>query len=112
MGTSSGAYELNHQLAPERVHIIYFRDKTRVHMFYFDSNTTVPLQCAALVFLDSVCSQDVVWLTVPWDPNKISFLDAYKTNSVTASRSMNAFRYFNDARFNFYKDDFTMHKFH
>ena len=30
--------------------IIYFCDKTRVQMFYFDSNTTVPLQCAALVF--------------------------------------------------------------
>jgi len=35
--------------------------------------------------------------------------DAYKTSSVTAS--MNAFRYFNDARFNFYKDDFAMHNF-
>jgi len=38
--------------------------------------------------------------------------DAYKTNSVTASRSMNAFRYFNYARFNFYKDDFAMHNFY
>jgi len=27
------------------------------------------------------------------------------------SRSMNAFRYFNDARFNFYKDDIAMHNF-
>jgi len=38
--------------------------------------------------------------------------DTYKTDSVTASRSMNAFRYFKDARFNFYKDDFAMHKFY
>ena len=66
-------------------------------MFYFDSNTTASLKCAVLVFWgDSVCLQNVVWLTVPWDPNKIS--DAYKTNDVIASRSMNAFRYFNDAR--------------
>ena len=42
-------------------------------MFYFDSNTTVPLKYAALVFLESVCWQDVVWLTVLWDPNNISF---------------------------------------
>jgi len=33
-------------------------------MFYFDSNTTVPLQCVALVFWKG-------WLTVPWDLNKI-----------------------------------------
>jgi len=36
-------------------------------MFHFDSNTTVPLQRAALVFLG------YIWLTVPWDPDKISF---------------------------------------
>jgi len=36
--------------------------------------------------------------------------DAYTANSVTASRSMNAFRYFSDARFNLYTDDFEMHK--
>ena len=47
MSTSSGAYEL---YAPERVPIFYYRDKTRIQMFYFDSNTTVPLQCAALFF--------------------------------------------------------------
>ena len=40
---------------PERVPIIDFRDKTKVQMFYFDSNTTAPLQCDALVFLESVC---------------------------------------------------------
>ena len=34
-----------------------------------------------------------------------------QTNSVTAAISMNAFRYFNDARFNFYNDDFAMHNF-
>ena len=55
MATSSGVYELNHECPPERLPIIYSRGKTRVHMFYFDSNTTVPLQCAALVFLDSEC---------------------------------------------------------
>jgi len=38
--------------------------------------------------------------------------DAYETNRVTASRSMNAFKYFNDARFNLYKDDFAMHNFY
>jgi len=38
--------------------------------------------------------------------------DANKTNSVTASRSMNAFRYFNDGQFNFYKDEFAMHNFY
>jgi len=51
-------------------------------------------------------------LTVPWDTNKIFISDSYKTNSVTVSRSMNAFRYFNDARFNFYKDDIAMHNFY
>ena len=35
--------------APERVPIFYYRVKTRVQMFYFDSNTTVSLQCVALV---------------------------------------------------------------
>ena len=45
-------------------------------------------------------------------PIKNFISDAYETNSVTASRSMNAFRYFNDARFNFYKDDFAMHNFY
>ena len=33
-------------------------------------------------FLESLCWQDVVWLTVHWDPNKFS------------SGSMNVFRYF------------------
>jgi len=36
--------------------------------------------------------------------------DTYKTNSLTAPRSMNDFRYFNDALFN--KDDFAMHNFY
>jgi len=49
-------------------------------------------------------------LTVPWDPNKIS--DAYLNNSVTTSGPLNAFRYFNDTRFNFYRDDFSMHTFY
>ena len=44
-----------------------------VQMFYFNSNTTVPLQCAALVLCDSICWQDVVWLTVRWDANKFPF---------------------------------------
>ena len=82
--------------------MFYNRDKTRVQLFYFDSNTTLPRQCAALVFLESVCLLDVVWLTVPWDTNNISFQTLIK---LTASRSMKAFRYFNDARFNFHKDD-------
>ena len=59
MGTSSVAYELNHDCtslhAPECVPIFYYHDKRRVQMFYFDSNTTVPLQCAAPVFWESVC---------------------------------------------------------
>ena len=42
-------------LAPERAPIIYYRDKTQVQMFYFASDTTVPLQYVALVFLESVC---------------------------------------------------------
>ena len=33
--------------APERVPTLYYRDKTWVQMFNFDSNTTVPIQCAA-----------------------------------------------------------------
>ena len=33
MGTSSGAYELNHERETERVPILDFRDKTRVQMF-------------------------------------------------------------------------------
>jgi len=43
MGTSSGAYELNHECAPERVTLFYYRDKTWVQMFYFNSYTTIPL---------------------------------------------------------------------
>ena len=43
MGTISGVYD--------RVPVFYYRNKTRVQMFYFDSNTAVPLQCVALVFL-------------------------------------------------------------
>ena len=49
MGMSLGAY-YTHQ----NEYTIYFSDKTRVHMFYFVSYTTVPLQCAALFFWDSV----------------------------------------------------------
>ena len=63
MVTSSRAYEFNHECAtmsdlitaPERVPLFYYRGKTRVQMFHFNSNTTVPLQCAALVFLESIC---------------------------------------------------------
>ena len=110
-GTSSGAYLINLITRTERVPVIYFLYKTLVQRFYFDSNTNVPLQCAVLVFLDSVCWQDVVWLTVPCDSNKSLSQTLIKNNSVTASRSMNVFRYFNDARFNFYKDDFAMHSF-
>jgi len=47
MGTSSGVYELNHECA----------------------STFVPLRCDSLVFLWSICWQDVVWLTFPWDPH-------------------------------------------
>jgi len=54
MGTSSGAYKLNH-------------------------DCTSPICCTS--FLESVCWQDVVWLTVPWDPNK-------------KNGSMNVFKYF------------------
>ena len=108
MGTSSGAYELKH--APERVPICYYRDKTRVHISYFDSNTTVHLQCAVLAFFGK---RMLTWCrlvdcSLGSQYNFIS--DAYKTNSVTASRSMNG--YFNDARFNFYKDGFAMHNFY
>ena len=91
---------------PERV---YYRDKPRVQLFYFDSNTTVPLQCAALGFFGKrmLTGCRLIYCSLGSQYNFIS--DAYKTNSVTAYRSMNAFRYFNDARFNFYKDDFVMH---
>ena len=47
MGTSSGAYELNHQCAsipaPERVPMVYYLVNTWVHMFYYNSNTYVPM---------------------------------------------------------------------
>jgi len=55
MGTSLDAYELNHECASTSDLITPTRTSTRVQMFYLDSNTTVPLQCVALVFLDSVC---------------------------------------------------------
>ena len=46
-GYEIGVYELNHECAS---------DNTREQMFYFDSNTTLPLRCAALVFWgDTVC---------------------------------------------------------
>ena len=31
--------------------MVFDRVKPRIQMFYFDSNTFVPLQCGALVFL-------------------------------------------------------------
>jgi len=46
-------------------------------------------------------------LTALWDSQKI-ISDTYKPNRVTSFRLMDAFRYFNDARFNLYKDDFAM----
>ena len=78
-------------------------------MFYFDFNTTLPVQCAALVFFGKrmLSGCRLIDCSLGSQYNFIS--DAYKTKSVTASRWMNAFRYFNDARFNFYKDDFAMH---
>ena len=80
-------------------------------MFYFDSYTTVPLKGAALVFLlRMVAGCRLVDYSLGSQYNFIS--DAYKTNSVTASRSVNAFRYFNDARFNFNKDEFAMQIFY
>ena len=77
-GYEFGCVWIESQHASERVPIIYYRDKTRVNMFYFDSNTTVPLHCAALVFLESVFWQDAVWLTVPWDPYTISLQSLIK----------------------------------
>ena len=51
MGTSSGAYELNHECASlQAPELVYYRVKPRVQMFYFDSYTFVPLKCDALVF--------------------------------------------------------------
>jgi len=50
-------------------------------------------------------------LTVPWNPYKISFQTLIKLIPTT-SGPMNALKYFNDARFNFYKDDFAMHIFY
>ena len=51
MGTLSGVYELliahNYYTHQNECAIIYYRNKTWVQMFYFD--TTIPLQCAALV---------------------------------------------------------------
>jgi len=44
------AYELNHECASS-----HNNDKTQVQMFYFDSNMTIPLQCVALVFGESLC---------------------------------------------------------
>ena len=91
--------------APERVPIIYYRDKTRVQMFYFDSNDrTSPMCCISC--LESLCWRDVIRLTVPWDPNKISSrhllncLDQWTFSDISS-----------DARFNFYKDDFGVLKF-
>ena len=95
-------YEVGCVWIKSRVPIIYFRNKTRVYMFYSDSNTTVPPRCAALLFFNrgrSVCWQYVVWLTVSRDPNKISFQTLIKPIANCTH-----------ARFNFYKDDFAMHK--
>ena len=112
--TSSGAYELNHELqTPERVPIFHYREKTRIQIFYFDSDTTVPLQCAALVCVFWKAHVDRMSFGWLFFGIPIKFItDAYKTKSVTASISINAFRYFNNARFNFYKDDFAMHNFY
>jgi len=44
MGTSSGAYELNHKWASTRTStLVYYRVNTRVQMFFFDPNTFVPV---------------------------------------------------------------------
>jgi len=63
-------------------------------MFYFDSNTTVPLQCDTLVFfgkrkLTGCRLVECALCSLGSQYNFIS--DAYKINSVTASRSRNAF---------------------
>ena len=101
MGTSSGAYEL-------RVR----RDKTRVKMFYFDSNTIVPLQCAALVFWKAYVdrmSDGWLLLGIP-----ITFHLRRLLNLNLASGPMNVFRIIisMDVRFNFYKYDFAVLKFY
>jgi len=81
-------------------------------MFYFDPYTTVPLQYASPDFLGKrmLTGSRLVGCSLGSLYNLIS--NAYKTSSVTASISMNALRCFNDARFNFYKDDFAMHNFY
>jgi len=55
-------------------------------MFYFDSNTTVPLQCAALVFFGKrmLSGYRLIDCSLGSQYNFIS--DAYKTKSLTASR--------------------------
>ena len=45
MGTSSGTYELNHNYS-KFIHAL-----KHGYIFFFNSNTTVPRQCVALVFL-------------------------------------------------------------
>jgi len=77
-------------------------------MFYFDSNTTVPLQCAALVVWKAYgdrMSFGWLFLGIP-----IKFLPgAYQTNSVLASGQWTFSDISSDARFNFYKDDLAVH---
>ena len=93
MATGSDAYELNYECAHPNEYLDFITAiKHRVQMFYFDSNTT-----------------DVVWWTVPWNPNNISFQTLIK---LIASGSMNVSDISSDARFNVYKDDFAVIKFY
>jgi len=52
------------------VPVVYYRVKSRVQMFYFESKSCVPL--LKISSQGSGCWQNDVWLTVSWDPNKIS----------------------------------------
>ena len=76
---SSGAYELNHECASMSDFITHTRMCT--HIFYRNKHgyrcfifilTQPYLSNVNTSFLESLCWQDVVWLTVPWDPTKIS----------------------------------------
>ena len=67
-------------------------------LFRFKHDCTYPM-CCTYFFRGSVCWQNVVWLNVSRDPNKISFQTLIKPIANCTH-----------ARFNFYKDDFAMHK--
>ena len=91
--------------------LLQYSNNTRVQMFYFHSNTTVPLQCVALVVRKAyVDRMSFGWLFLGIS---IKFLPGpYLTNSVLALDQWTFSDISSESRYNFYKDYFAVLKYY